>query len=152
MVVCDSVDALCEAMVGGKEEDVIAWELPFGDAGATRIAEVLQENRSVKKLVLYSCNIEKAGATALAHALRGNSELRSFDYTSNPIGVEGSREIAAVWNKTRTSGSGHHVSSGGKWHDHEPTIFHATAGEVRQKSLQKAENTMAGKTQVLLGV
>lgn len=48
---------------------------------------MLQENRSVKKLVLYSCNIEKAGATALAHALRVSARTLNPDPGTLDLGA-----------------------------------------------------------------
>mgnify|MGYP002631275775 CR=1 FL=1 len=92
--------------------------MPIGDEGATTVADLLRDNKSVTKLTLNTCNIRAPGATALAETLRANTHLLTFDYTGNSIGVEGTREIREAWNGTRHAASDHTVSSGGKWHIH----------------------------------
>ena len=52
--------------------------MPIGDEGATTVADLLRDNKSVTKLTLNTCNIRAPGATALAETLRANTHLLTF--------------------------------------------------------------------------
>ncbi|MCC8370771.1 MAG: ribonuclease inhibitor [Rickettsia endosymbiont of Stiretrus anchorago] len=77
----------------------------IGDAGATKLAEMLKDNSTLTSLDLGSNKIGDAGATELARVLKDNSTLTSLDLKSNNIGEAGATELARVLkdNSTLTS-------------------------------------------------
>ena len=64
---------------------------PIGEhvEGATAVAKMLVENKTLTTLDLRDCHISSEGAVELAAALCKNSTLKNLDQSHNPIGVEG---------------------------------------------------------------
>ena len=61
----------------------------FGDRGATALAEVLKENRTLQQLNVGYNSIGQGGATALAEMLKENSSLKHLNLDDDSIGGKG---------------------------------------------------------------
>ena len=82
-----------------------------GDIGAQVLAEALQTNVRLEKLVLSSNSIGDRGCSALADALKRNRSLRSLTLNHNRIGFTGFSSLIRVMsnrNKTLSTLSIHH--------------------------------------------
>ena len=62
--------------------------------GATAVAKMLVENKTLTKLYLWDCHINSEGAVELAAALCKNSTLKYLNLDRNPIGVEGASSMS----------------------------------------------------------
>ena len=69
---------------------------PIGEhvEGATAVAKVLVENKTLTKLNLWDCHISSEGAVELAGALCKNSTLKVLFMDHNSIGVEGASSMS----------------------------------------------------------
>ncbi|NXO06608.1 NLRC3 protein, partial [Oriolus oriolus] len=68
----------------------------IGAQGARKIAEALQQNRSLRELILSSNSVGDHGSIALAEALRVNHSLQSLDLQSNSISSAGVTALTAA--------------------------------------------------------
>ena len=68
----------------------------FGDGGATKLAEILRTDSSVKILYLEGRDIGDCGATQLARMLLTNRSLKMLRLNSNRIGNSGASELASM--------------------------------------------------------
>ena len=68
----------------------------IGDSGATAIAAALKGNTELATLYLQSNNIGDSGATALAEALKVNAALTGLSLSTNDIGADGATAIAGA--------------------------------------------------------
>ena len=91
-------EALCELL---KSSHSINTTLRFLDLshnaigeGASVLAEMLVENKSLTDLVLEDCHISRQGASELAAALSKNSTLKVLDMNHNPVGLEGASSMS----------------------------------------------------------
>jgi hypothetical protein len=73
----------------------------IGDVGAEVLAEALETNVRLGKLVLSGNDIGDHGAVALARALRPNHSLRSLSLDHNRIGLEGMGAFADLIGASR---------------------------------------------------
>jgi hypothetical protein len=64
------------------------------DMAAVTLAKALVGNTSVKKLVLYGCQLSDQATTELAKMLRVNSSIGYLDLSENQIGDKGAIELA----------------------------------------------------------
>ena len=62
--------------------------------GATAVAKMLVENKTLTRLDLQDCHISSEGAVELAAALCKNTTLKRLDLDHNPIGVEGASSMS----------------------------------------------------------
>ena len=69
---------------------------PIGEhvEGATAVAKMLVENKTVTRLDLRDCHLSSEGAVELAAALCKNSTLKCLYLDHNPIGVEGASSMS----------------------------------------------------------
>ena len=69
---------------------------PIGEHvdGASAVAKMLVENKTLTKLYLQDCHISSEGAVELAASLCKNSTLKCLFLDRNPIGVEGASSMA----------------------------------------------------------
>ena len=69
---------------------------PIGEhvGGATAVAKMLVENKTLTSLDLQDCHISSQGAVELAAALCKNSTLNYLGMNRNPIGVEGASSMS----------------------------------------------------------
>ena len=91
-------EALCELL---KSSHSINTTLRFLDLshnaigeGASVLAEMLVENKSLTDLVLEDCHISRQGASELAAALSKNSTLKVLDMNHNPVGLGGASSMS----------------------------------------------------------
>ena len=66
----------------------------IGDGGATALAEMLKENRTLQQLDVSSNSIGSGGAIALAEMLKKNRTLQQLDVSCNAIGSGGATALA----------------------------------------------------------
>jgi hypothetical protein len=64
------------------------------DVAATILAKALDGNTSVKKLVLYGCQLSDKATMELAKMLRVNSSIEYLDLSENQMGDRGAIELA----------------------------------------------------------
>ena len=74
----------------------------IGQGGATALAEMLKENRTLRKLNVRYNSIGQGGATALAKMLKENRTLQQLDVSLNSIGQEGATALAEMLKENRT--------------------------------------------------
>ena len=74
----------------------------IGDGGATALAEMLKENRTLQQLNVRHCCIGDGGATALAKALKENRTLQQLYVSSNSISDGGATALAEMLKENRT--------------------------------------------------
>ena len=63
----------------------LAFNLSFGDEGASHISELLKTNSVLTELSLGMCGIHPAGATKLSQALMINTVLKSLCLAGNRV-------------------------------------------------------------------
>ena len=78
----------------GTATELILEEQEINAAGATQLADALRTNTSVKELHLHDNSIGEAGATQLADALRINTSVEKLWLGFNSIGAEGATQLA----------------------------------------------------------
>jgi len=74
----------------------------IGDAGATKLASVLEKNATLHKLELQMNDITPTGAEKLVDALEKNTTLQSLGLGSNKIGPTGAAKFATLIEKSQT--------------------------------------------------
>ena len=74
----------------------------IGDGGATALAEMLKENKTLQQLGVSSNSIGDGGATALAEMLKENKTLQQLDVSSNSIGDGGATALAEMLKENKT--------------------------------------------------
>ena len=70
--------------------------------GATALAEMLKENRTLQQLNVHSNSIGQGGATALAEMLKENRTLQQLDVGGNSIGQGGATALAEMLKENTT--------------------------------------------------
>lgn len=75
-------------------DSVDLYDSGIGDGGASSIAEALKGNTQLQSLDLSSNNIGDVGAVALANALKTNTALESLSLSYNNIGTNGAKAMA----------------------------------------------------------
>ena len=93
--------AIAEVREGGVAK-VDLEEQEIDDAGATQLADALRTNTSVRLLQLGANSIGEAGATQLADALRTNTSVKTLGLSGCKIGEAGARQLADAL-RTNTS-------------------------------------------------
>eukprot|EP00388_Colpodella_angusta_P024454 GDKJ01064117.1.p1 GENE.GDKJ01064117.1~~GDKJ01064117.1.p1 ORF type:complete len:328 (-),score=65.78 GDKJ01064117.1:87-1070(-) len=74
----------------------------LGDRGAELLASAFGQNKSIRKLSLQHCEIEKKGAVAIAQSLLSvQSQIKDVNLRGNPIGTEGVTEFLRACRGTR---------------------------------------------------
>lgn len=73
------------------------------DEGARHIANLLNENQSIRSLKLGFNRIKPEGAVAIANALRTNTSLEELDLELNPIGEKGACALIEALEDHNTS-------------------------------------------------
>ena len=74
----------------------------IGKDGATAIAQVITNNKTLKKLNIHRCNITATGTTAIANSLLHYTSLEVLDMSYNAIGKDGATAIAQVITNNKT--------------------------------------------------
>ena len=74
----------------------------IGQGGATALAEMLKENRTLQQLDVRYNSIGQGGATALAEMLKENRTLQQLDVSNNSIGQGGATALAEMLKENRT--------------------------------------------------
>ena len=74
----------------------------IGDEGATALVEVLKANRTLQQLDIRINSVGIGGATALAEMLKENKTLQYLDISNNSIGDGGATALAEMLKENRT--------------------------------------------------
>ena len=74
----------------------------IGQGGAIALAEMLKENTTLQQLNVNFNSIGQGGAAALAEILKENRTLQQLDVRVNSIGLEGATALAEMLKKNRT--------------------------------------------------
>ena len=73
----------------------------IGQEGVTTLAEILKENRALQQRNVSSNAIGQGGATVLAEMLKENGTLQQLDVSGNSIGQEGATTLAEILKENR---------------------------------------------------
>ncbi|CAK9040002.1 unnamed protein product [Durusdinium trenchii] len=93
----EGMKVLTAALKENKQVTKINLERCIGDVGAQALAEMLHQNRTIKKIVLSSNRITTVGAKALLEALRVNKVVTYISLNDNgEISEEVKKEIEEV--------------------------------------------------------
>lgn len=95
---------LCEALKVNKTLHTLLLGLnpAISHVGAAKLGETLQQNKTLRAVSLYRCNIGDDGATHLAQALAHNSTLESLTLFNNNIGNDGAQKLLDSLNQNDT--------------------------------------------------
>ena len=126
---CNVDDECVQMLVGGinfmsskgvKDLNItklILFRNAIATEGATALAEMLKENRTLQQLDVSGNSIGQGGATALAEMLKENRTLQQLDVSGNSIGQGGATALAEMLKENRTlqqlDVSGNSIGQGG---------------------------------------
>ena len=112
IILCRVDDECLEMLVGGinfmsTKKDFGITKLSLNNnaittGGATSLAELLKENRTLQKLNIGGNYIGHGGATALAEMLKQNKTLLQLDVSTNSLGEEGASALAKMLKENST--------------------------------------------------